>query len=206
MKVLLINGSPREKGCTNRALEEVKMQLEKNDVEGEIIWIGKEPVQDCIACGSCVKLKKCVFDDKVNEVSKKLDFADGIVVGSPVYYGGASGRVCSFMDRLCYSSSAKLNGMAAACVVSCRRGGATAAYERLNMYFGMTNTIIPASQYWNQVHGSCEADVEKDEEGLQTMRTLADNLAWVIKNRKAGENAGIEKPIRETKIATSFIR
>lgn len=206
MKVLLINGSPNKNGCTNRALEEIRMQLSKQNVESEIIWLGKESMQDCIACGRCRFLGKCVFDDKVNEVSALLDAADGIVVGSPVYYGGPTGLVCSFMDRLCYSAGRKLDGMAAACVVSCRRGGATSAYERLNMYFGMNNAIIPASQYWNQVHGFTAEDVEKDAEGLQTMRTLADNLAWVIKSRKAGEEAGLSKPSRERCIRTHFIR
>jgi len=206
MKVLLINGSPNKSGCTNRALEEIKMQLAKQDVESEIIWLGKEPMQDCVACGKCSEIGRCVFEDKVNEVSAMLNTADGIVVGSPVYYGGPTGRICSFMDRLCYSASSKLDGIAAASIVSCRRGGATSAYERLNMYFGMTNAIIPASQYWNQVHGFTAEDVEKDAEGLQTMRTLADNLVWVIKNRKAGEEAGLCKPVRENKIKTNFIR
>ena len=206
MKVLLINGSPHPKGCTNRALEEVRAQLEKHGVDGEIIWLGTQPVQDCIACGSCWKTGACVFDDKVNEVSAKLDSADGIVVGSPVYYGGPNGRLTSFLDRLCYSAGKKLDGKAAAAVVSCRRGGATAAYERLNMYFGMLNCVIPASRYWNQVHGFTAADVEQDAEGLQIMRTLADNLAWLIQCRRAGEAAGIVKPEREPGVATNFIR
>ena len=206
MKVLLINGSPHKDGCVNRALQEVGTQLKKNDIESEIIWLGTTPMQDCIACGKCGEIGKCVFNDLVNEVSTKLDSADGIIIGSPVYYGGANGRLCSFMDRLCYSAGGKLDGMAAASVVSCRRGGATAAYERLNMYWGMLNCIIPASQYWNEVHGFTAEDVEKDEEGLQTMRALADNLAWIIKNRKAGEKAGIDKPCRENHIFTNMIR
>ena len=149
--------------------------------------------------------EKCIFDDIVNETSLKLDEADGVVVGSPVYYGGPNGRVCSFLDRLCYSAGSKLDGMAAACVVSCRRGGASAAYDRLNNYFGMTNCIIPASQYWNQVHGNTPEEVEQDEEGLQTMRTLADNMAWIIKSSKAAKEAGLELPVREETKRTNFI-
>lgn len=205
MKVLLINGSPRKSGCTNRALEEVAAELEKNNIDSEILWLGASPMQDCIACGKCKSTGKCIFDDIVNETSLKLDEADGVVVGSPVYYGGPNGRVCSFLDRLCYSAGSKLDGMAAACVVSCRRGGASAAYDRLNNYFGMTNCIIPASQYWNQVHGNTPEEVEQDEEGLQTMRTLADNMAWIIKSSKAAKEAGLELPVREEAKRTNFI-
>ena len=206
MKVLLINGSPHKEGCINRALTEVKAQLERQEIKGEIIWLGTKPMQDCIACGRCQETGKCVFDDIVNEVAAKLNTADGLVIGSPVYYGGPNGRLTSFMDRLCFSAGQKLDGMAAASVVSCRRGGATATYKRLNMYFGMFNCIVPASQYWNEVHGFTAEDVEKDEEGLQTMRTLADNLAWIIKCRYAAEGQGIEKPQRETITFTNFIR
>ena len=205
MKVLLINGSPRKSGCTNRALEEVAAELEKNNIDSEILWLGASPMQDCIACGKCKSTGKCIFDDIVNETSLKLDEADGVVVGSPVYYGGPNGRVCSFLDRLCYSAGSKLDGMAAACVVSCRRGGASAAYDRLNNYFGMTNCIIPASQYWNQVHGNTPEEVEQDEEGLQTMRTLADNMAWIIKSSEAAKEAGLELPVREETRRTNFI-
>ena len=205
MKVLLINGSPRKSGCTNRALEEVAAELKKNNIDSEILWLGASPMQDCIACGKCKSTGKCIFDDIVNETALKLDEADGVVVGSPVYYGGPNGRVCSFLDRLCYSAGSKLDGMAAACVVSCRRGGASAAYDRLNNYFGMTNCIIPASQYWNQVHGNTPEEVEQDEEGLQTMRTLADNMAWIIKSSKAAKEAGLELPVREETKRTNFI-
>lgn len=206
MGMLLINGSPRKGGCTNRALEEVRLELAKNEIESEIIWLVNKPMQDCIACGACYKTGKCAFDDDlVNEVATKLDTADGIVIGSPVYYGGPNGRITSFMDRLCYSAGSKLDGKVAASVVSCRRGGATAAYERLNMYFGMLNCMIPASQYWNQVHGFSAEDVEKDEEGLQTMRVLADNIAYLVKNRKAGEAAGVKMPKRDVHIFTNFI-
>ena len=205
MKVLLINGSPRKSGCTNRALEEVAAELEKNNIDSEILWLGASPMQDCIACGKCKSTGKCIFDDIVNETALKLDETDGVVVGSPVYYGGPNGRVCSFLDRLCYSAGSKLDGMAAACVVSCRRGGASAAYDRLNNYFGMTNCIIPASQYWNQVHGNTPEEVEQDEEGLQTMRTLADNMAWIIKSSEAAKEAGLELPVREETRRTNFI-
>ncbi len=205
MRVILVNGSPRKSGCVNRALEEVAYQLECNGVESELVWLGTKPVQDCVACGRCQQTGVCVFADAVNEVAAKLDEADGIVVGSPVYYGGPNGRLTSFLDRLCYSAGAKLDGKVAASVVSCRRGGASAAYERLNMYFGMCNCIIPASQYWNQVHGLSAEDVEKDVEGLQTMRTLADNIAWTIKGQRALAAAGEDRPKREQKTFTNFI-
>lgn len=206
MKVLLINGSPKREGCTNRALEEVAIELEKNNISSETIWLGTSPMQDCIACGKCMSTGKCIFDDIVNETAIKLAEADGIVVGSPVYYGGPNGRVCSFLDRLCYSAGSRLDGMAAACVVSCRRGGASAAYDRINNYFGMTNCMIPASQYWNQVHGNTPQEVEQDKEGLQTMRTLADNMAWIIKSKIAAKDAGVEYPVRGKSERTNFIR
>lgn len=205
MKVLLINGSPHKNKCVNRALVEIKTQLEKQGVKGEIIWLGTKPMQDCISCGGCQNKGKCVFDDVVNEVAAKLEQAEGIVIGSPVYYGGPNGRITSFMDRLCYSAGTKLDGKVAASVVSCRRGGATAAYERLNMYFGMLNCIVPAAQYWNQVHGSTVEQVEQDLEGLQTMRNLADNIAWTIKAQKAAYEKGNKKPEREPITYTNFI-
>lgn len=205
MKILLINGSPNKNGCTNRALEEIKAKLKTHDIDSEIIWLTTNPMQDCISCGKCKTIGKCVFDDVVNQVSQKLDEACGIVIGSPVYYGGPTGRVCSFMDRLCYSAGKKLDGKIGASVVSCRRGGATSAYQRLNMYFGMLNAVIPTSQYWNQVHGFTPEDVEKDLEGLQTMRTLADNIAWLAKSINSSQNL-VEKPTRNPIIPTHFIK
>ena len=206
MKVLLVNGSPHEKGCTYTALCEVAKTLEKHGIESEILHLGTKPVADCIACASCAKTGKCVFDDIVNETASKMDGFDGVVFGSPVYYAGASGRLISFMDRLFYSGASKMCGKPAAAVVSCRRGGASAAFERINKYFLMSNMPVVPSQYWNQVHGACADDVLKDEEGLQTMRTLAENMAYMLKCIKAGDEAGVQKPEYEAKIRTNFIR
>ena len=204
-KVLMINGSPNEKGCTFTAMEEIASELKKNGVESEILWLGKKPVSDCIACFACTQTGKCAFNDQVNEVAERLNEFDGIIVGSPVYYGGPNGRLTSFLDRLFFSAGAKLQGKLAASVVSCRRGGATAAFERLNQYFLMTNMHVVSSQYWNQVHGYTPEDVRKDEEGLQTMRTLARNMAYLMKTQDAAEKAGISKPVHEQIVYTNFI-
>lgn len=207
MKVLLINGSPHKDGCTNVMLEEIKAELERLEVGADIEWLGVKPMQDCIACGSCKKTGCCVYsDDPLNGIAARLDEYDGLIVGSPVYYGGASGRVCSFLDRLFMCGGAKLAGKAAAAVVTCRRGGATAAFERLNMFFGMTNMFVIGSQYWNQIHGNNAEEARRDEEGLQTMRTLAQNMAWFLKSKKAGEQADVCPPVYEETIRTNFIR
>lgn len=205
-KVLLINGSPNEHGCTDAALCEVSEILRKNSVDTEILWLGKMPMQDCIACGVCQTKGKCVFDDQVNEVAARLEEFGGIIVGSPVYYGGPNGRLTSFLDRLLFSSSNKMRGMLAASVVSCRRGGATAAFERLNMYFHMCNMHVVGSQYWNQVHGFTAEDVKKDIEGLQTMRTLGMNMAYLLKAGQAAERTGVPMPEYEQTTFTNFIR
>ena len=206
MKVLLINGSPNEFGCTYTALAEAQKVFEKNGVETEIVYLGKKPVAGCIACGACRKTGKCVFDDKVNEVIDKLDGADGMIVGSPVYYAGVSGQITSFMDRLFYAASGKMKGMPAASVVSCRRGGASAAFEIINKYFMMTNMPVVTSQYWNQVHGNTPEEVMKDEEGLQTVRVLTQNMIWLLRSIEAGKAAGVEYPEYEPKLRTNFIR
>ena len=204
-KILLINGSPNEKGCTYTALCEIADTLAKNDVESEILYLGKKPVAGCIACGKCFQTGRCVFDDKVNEVLEKLDEYDGIVVGSPVYYAGPTGQLCAFLDRLFFCSERRMAGKLGAAVVSCRRGGASAAFDRLNKYFTICNMTVVGSQYWNQVHGFTPEDVRKDEEGLQTMRTLAQNIAWLLKNRDAGKAQGISAPVYEARINTNFI-
>lgn len=204
-KILLINGSPHEKGCTYTALCEIADILTRNDVESEILYLGTKPVAGCIACGNCFQTGRCVFDDKVNEVLEKLDEYDGIVVGSPVYYAGPTGQLCAFLDRLFFCSERRMAGKLGAAVVSCRRGGASAAFDRLNKYFTICNMTVVASQYWNQVHGFTPEDVRKDEEGLQTMRTLAQNMAWLLKNRNAGKAQGISAPIYEARINTNFI-
>ena len=206
MKVLLINGSPHKEGCTFTALNELKQTLEKNGIEAEIFHIGTKPVSGCIACMSCQKTGQCVFGDKVNELSARLDEFDAIVLGSPVYYGGPSGQLCSFCDRFFFSNSGKMAGKLAAAVVSCRRGGATSSFDRLNKYFMMTNMQVVGSQYWNMVHGFTPDDVRKDEEGLQTMRTLGQNMAWLLKCIELGKQNGINKPQYEPITLTHFIR
>lgn len=206
-KVLLINGSPNEHGCTDVALQEVADTLEKNGVESEILWLGKKPMQDCIACFKCQETGKCVFGDAVVDIAGRLDEFDGMVVGSPVYYGGPNGRLTSFLDRLFFSADAsKLRGKLAASVVSCRRGGASASFERLNQYFLMTNMHVVSSQYWNQIHGFTAEEARQDLEGLQTMRTLAQNMSYLLKAGEAAENAGIAKPEYEDVTLTNFIR
>ena len=182
-KILLINGSPHEFGCTYTALKEVADTLEKEGVETEILYLGKKPVAGCIACGSCAESRRCVFDDTVNQVLARLDEFAGIVVGSPVYYAGPAGQLCAFLDRLFYCSEERMAGKLAASVVSCRRGGASAAFDRLNKYFGICNMHVVGSQYWNQVHGFTPEDVRQDKEGLQTMRTLAQNIVWLLRSR-----------------------
>lgn len=204
-KILLINGSPHEHGCTYTALKEIADTLSKNSVETEFFHIGKKPVAGCIACGKCSATGKCIFDDSVNTILDKLDDYDGIIVGSPVYYAGPSGQLCAFLDRLFYCSQGRMAEKLAASVVSCRRGGASAAFDRLNKYFGISNMHIVGSQYWNQVHGFTPEDVYRDKEGLQTMRTLAQNMAWLLQNIQNGKLQGIQLPQYEKRIATHFI-
>lgn len=204
-KILLINGSPNEKGCTYTALCEIADTLAQNGVDPELLYLGKKPVAGCIDCGKCFQTGRCVFDDKVNEVLEKLDEYDGIVVGSPVYYAGPAGQLCAFLDRLFFCSGGRMAGKLGAAVVSCRRGGASAAFDRLNKYFTICNMTVVGSQYWNQVHGFTPEDVRKDEEGLQTMRTLAQNMAWLLKNWEAGKAQGISAPVYEARISTNFI-
>ena len=205
MKVLLINGSPNEFGCTYTALSEIEKTLEKEDIPSEILYLGKQPIAGCIACGKCKSTGWCVFQDKVNQVVEQLDDYDAIIVGSPVYYAGPSGQVMAFLDRLFYVAGGRMAGKLGASIVSCRRGGASAAFDRLNKYFTISNMPIVSSQYWNQVHGFTPEDVRKDEEGLQTMRTLAMNMAWLLKCIEAGRKAGVALPVYEKKIATNFI-
>lgn len=205
MKVLMINGSPHEKGCTYTALSEIKSTLTRHGIESEILYLGKQPVAGCIACGKCFETGACVFQDQVNKVSAYLDTIDAIVIGSPVYYGGPSGQLTAFLDRLFYCNGSRMYGKLGASVVSCRRGGASAAFDRLNKYFTISNMPVVSSQYWNQVHGFTPEDVRKDEEGLQTMRTLAENMAWLLKSIEAGREKGITDPVYEPRISTHFI-
>jgi multimeric flavodoxin WrbA len=207
MKALLINGSPNEHGCTYTALSEVAATLHKHGIETEILYLGKKPIPGCIDCGHCEETDLCVFSDKVNEVVTRLDEYDAIVAGSPVYYASASGQICAFMDRLFFTAGHdRFAGKLGASVVSCRRGGASAAFDRLNKYFTISSMPIVSSQYWNQVHGYTPDDVRKDEEGLQTMRTLGENMAWLLKCIEAGKKNGVPFPQYEPRIGTNFVR
>lgn len=205
-KILLINGSPNEKGCTYTALSELAAQLEKHGVECELLYLGTQPISGCTACRACGKLGRCVIDDEVNKIGARLSEFDGIVMGSPVYYGAPSGQICSFLDRLFFAYGNEMAGKLAASVVSCRRGGATASFDRLNKYPAMNNMVIVGSQYWNQIHGSNAAQAREDAEGLQTMRTLGENMAWLLKCIEAGKAANVPMPAYEKRIATNFIR
>ncbi len=212
MKVLLVNGSPHKQGCTYTALCEVEKTLKEEGIETEIFWIGNKPLSGCIACGSCKKIGKCIFDDSVNEFVEKAKEADGFIFGSPVHYAGATGAITSFMDRVFYSASQ--SGKAdrflfkpAAAVSSARRAGTTSTYDQLNKYFGITQMPIISSRYWNMVHGSTPDDVKKDEEGMQIMRILGRNMAYYLKCIEAGKKNGIRLPKQEEKINfTNFIR
>ena len=166
-KVLMINGSPHEAGCTFTALSEIEASLKKHGIESDLLYLGKKPLSGCTDCGFCAKAGKCVFEDAVNETIARLDQYDAIVAGTPVYYGGPSGQLCCFMDRLCFAGGSRLAGKLAASVVSCRRGGATSAFQRLNQYFAMNNMFLVGSQYWNQVHGFTPEDVRQDLEGCR---------------------------------------
>ena len=204
MRVLLINGSPHKSGNTSVALAEAASQLKKNGIDTDTVWIGTKAMQGCIACGQCAKLGHCVFTDEVyNAVTERLRDADGIIIGSPVYYGGPAGSLCALLDRLFYSALPLLANKPAAAVVVCRRGGATAAFNRLNMYFMMSNMPVVTSQYWNMVYGRAQGEAAQDAEGLQTMRTLADNMARTLFDMRDG---GRTAPVREPRVVTSFIR
>ncbi len=203
-KVLLINGSPNLKGCTATALQEMIDVFEKENIETELINIGRKDIRGCISCGNCNLTGKCIFgDDPVNEIALKFEEADGLVIGSPVYYGSPNGTVLSFLDRLFYSTSFPKHMKVGAAVVSCRRGGNTATFDVLNKYFSISGMPIATSTYWNMVHGFSAADVKKDAEGLQTMRNLARNMSFMIKAiADAKEKYGL--PTMDREAFTSF--
>lgn len=180
-KVILLNGSPHANGCTATALKEMIKVFQEEGIETELIHVGNKSIRGCISCNRCSETGKCVFDDLVNEVAPKFAEADGLVVGSPVYYAGPNGTILSFMDRLFYSTSFSKQMKVGAAVVSCRRGGNTATYDVLNKYFTISSMPVASSTYWNQVHGFTAEDAKKDLEGLQTMRNLARNMAFMIK-------------------------
>jgi multimeric flavodoxin WrbA len=206
MKALLINGSPHEEGCTYTALSEVAKVLNANGVTTDLLYLGKSDIKGCRACGACKKTGKCIIDDAVNEVLDDLDNIDAVIVGSPVYYGGPNGAVCAFLDRLFYASRGRMAGKIGAAVVSCRRGGATEAFARLNMYFMMNNMPVATSQYWNQIHGNNAEQAKQDLEGLQTMRTLAQNIVWLLQSIDAGRKNNVKYPQYEPATPTNFIR
>lgn len=207
MKVLLINGSPHKEGCTYVALKEIAATLEKEKIDSEIVWIGNKPIGGCIACGNCRKTGTCIFEDAVNEIREKCREADGFVFGSPVHYAAASGNLTSFMDRLFYSSSKETFYLKpAACVVSARRAGTTAAFEQLNKYFTISQMPIVSSRYWNMVHGAVPEQVAEDKEGLLTMRILGRNMAYLLKCMEAGKQAGVSLPEQEELVLTNFVR
>lgn len=207
MKVLLFNGSPREKGCTYTALCEVGKALAEEGIEWEIFHAVNGPIRGCEACGGCDNLPgRCIFDDDtVNQALEKAEHADGFVFGSPVYYASANGAMISFMDRLFFAGEA-FYLKPGACVVSARRAGTTAALDQMLKYLTISQMMVVGSQYWNMVHGNTPEEVRRDLEGLQTMRTLGRNMAWLLKSLQAGRESGVPLPRREDRLVTNFIR
>ncbi len=206
MNVLLVNGSPRENGSTYTALEEVAKAIEGEGVGAEIFHIGRNPMSGCIACGYCREEKRCVFEDSVNVFLDKAGDYDGFVFGSPVHFAAASGGIASFMDRAFYTDRSELAFKPAAAIVCARRGGTTAAIDQLNKYFTISQMPIVSSKYWNMVHGNNPEEVRQDLEGMQVMRALGRNMAWLLKCLEAGKKAGIDLPEQEEGIRTNFIR
>lgn len=211
MKVLLVNGSPHQHGCTCTALSEAAAQLEKCGVEAELFWLGDQAVNGCIGCGACFRSgsSRCALPGadtrKVNELIEKMEAADGIIIGSPVHFAGPAGNLHSALDRAFYASK-NFAGKPGAAVLSCRRSGGTASFDVLNKYFTISGMPIVSSQYWNVVHGNTPEEVRQDGEGMQIMRTLANNMAWLLGCIEAGRAAGLSYPEREARIGTNFIR
>ncbi len=206
-KVLLLNGSSRERGCTYTALCEVEQELQKAGVETEIYQLGKAPIRDCTACKACNKLGRCVYDDDcVNELIEKAKAADGFVFGTPVYYAHPSGRILSVLDRVFYAGKYAFEFKPGAAVASARRAGTTASVDVLNKYFTISRMPVVSSSYWNMVHGNTPEEVRQDLEGLQVMRGIGRNMAWLINCIEAGKQAGISIPDVEEKVSTNFIR
>lgn len=207
MKVLLINGSPKKDGCTYTALAEIADTLKNENVESEIVHLGNGAVRDCIGCSTCVKLGKCVFDDDpINEIIEKAKECDGFIVGTPVYYAHPSGRVLSALDRLFYSGKSAFTHKPAAAVASGRRAGTTASLDAVNKHFLFNQMPVVSSTYWCMVHGNAPQEVKQDFEGMQTMRNLARNMAWILKCIKLGKENGVDVPDPETGNKTNFIR
>ncbi len=206
MKVLLINGSPHVDGCTRAALDEVAAELERCGVEAEIMHIGKAAISGCTACGGCAKGGKCVIDDTVNAAIGKMRECDGLIVGSPVHYAMPAGALLSFLDRMFFAAASEFAHKPGAAVVSARRAGTTATLDVLNKYFTISQMPVVSSTYWNMVHGAQSTDVAQDEEGLQTMRNLGRNMAWLLNCIKAGREAGFPAPKADKSSRTNFIR
>lgn len=205
MNVLLINGSPNAHGCTYTALSQVARTLEEEGLETEIVHIGKGPIQGCIGCRKCKETGCCVFDDQVNRLAAKLEKADGLVIGSPVYYASANGALIALLDRLFYSTLFDKRMKVGAAVVSARRGGCSATFDELNKYFTICGMPVASSQYWNSVHGGAPGEAAQDVEGLQTMRTLASNMSFLIKSIALGKQTyGL--PEKEPITFTNFVR
>ena len=205
MKVLLINGSPRKEGNTFIALNEMKHVFEQKGIEAEIVQVGNQAIRGCAACGGCSKLGKCVFDDCVNEIAPKFAECDGLVIGSPVYYASANGTLISFLDRLFYSTPFDKTMKVGASVVAARRGGLSSTFDELNKYFTISGMPVASGQYWNSIHGRLPGEAAGDAEGLQSMRTLARNMSFLMKSIALGkEKYGL--PEKEAKQATNFIR
>lgn len=206
MNVLMINGSPHKDGCTYTALSEVAKPLNELGIETTIFHIGNQPVRGCIACGKCNKLERCIFeDDKTNECIELMTKADGIVIGSPVYYAAPNGMLCALLDRVFYAKGYAFAYKPAAAIVSCRRSGSTAAFDRLNKYFTISNMPIVSSQYWNMVHGNTPDEVRQDLEGMQIMRTLGKNMAWLLQCIETAKGK-VPFPEKEPRQVTNFIR
>ena len=203
MKVLLLNGSAHIKGCTARALKEVSETLNKEGIDTEIINVGNKAIRGCIACNTCRTKGKCVFDDEVNQIAEKFEEADEIIVGTPTYYAGSNGTIISLLDRLFYSTSFDKTMKVGAAVISSRRAGSTSVLDEINKYFTMTGMPVVSSTYWNEVHGFPAEDVEKDLEGLQTMRNLGRNMAFLIKSINLGKEK-YDLPEKEFGTFTSF--
>lgn len=206
MKVMLVNGSPHHEGCTYTALQEVAKTLNANGIETKNFWIGIRPISGCMGCGSCSAEGRCAMEDIVNVFVEEAKDCDAFVFGAPVHFASANGAMISFMDRAFCSGKKALEFKPAAAIASCRRGGASATFDQLNKYFTIRNMPVVSSQYWNQVHGNTPEEVVQDIEGMQTMRTLGHNMAWLLKCIEAGRAAGINRPDIEAQIKTNFIR
>lgn len=205
MKVLLINGSSREKGCTGLALLEVSRTLNENGIQTETLFIGNKPIPDCIACRKCKELGKCIFDDIVNEIAEKAAGCDGFVFGSPVYFAHPSARLLTVMDRVFYSGGRNFMFKPAAAVLSARRAGTTASMDVINKYFTILSMPVVSSTYWNHVYGAQPEEIYQDKEGIATMQNIGKNMAWLLKCIEAGRKNGIELP-ENKKVLTNFIR